>query len=159
MQLYLLRHAQAENLELGHLDENRKLTLKGLEQAKALRRSLEHLEVRFDGVISSPWRRARQTAAALESVAENLEVSDLLAAAPSQNLLNLIAECSQKTGSLALVGHQPWMSQLTSLLLTGDSSLETAFEFKKCSLYALEYTPSQAFLRFVLPPGVLRRLS
>jgi phosphohistidine phosphatase len=158
MHLYLLRHAHAEDLELGHLDINRKLTLKGHDQAKTLRRSLQALEIEFDTLISSPWRRARQTASALESVAQNLEISELLAAPPSQALLRLIKEHSQQIQSLALVGHQPWMSQLTSLLLTGNLSLEIVFEYKKCSLYALEYSSEQTYLRFVLPPGVLRRL-
>ncbi len=159
MHLYLLRHAHAEELQLGHLDQNRKLTLKGHDQAKSLRRTLQALEIHFDTVISSPWRRARQTASALESVSQHLEVSDLLAAPPNQALLRLISEQSQKNQCLLLVGHQPWMSQLTSQLLTGNSSLEMAFEYKKCSLYALEYLPERTYLRFILPPGVLRRLS
>ncbi|MEY4530219.1 MAG: hypothetical protein RLZZ156_940 [Deinococcota bacterium] len=175
MHLYLLRHAQAEDLELGNVDANRKLSLKGHDQAKSLRRSLQALEIHFDTVISSPWRRARQTASALESISENLEVSDLLAAPPSQALLHFIAEKSQINQCLLLIGHQPWISQLTSQLLTNNSSFEMAFEYKKCSLYALEYNASlsneynaslsngynseHTYLRFVLPPGVLRRLS
>jgi phosphohistidine phosphatase len=157
MHLYLIRHAHAEDLGSGQFDANRKLTLKGHDQAKTLRRTLQTLEIRFSNVITSPWRRARQTASALESVSEYLEVSELLAAAPNQELLRFIQEQSQKNETLALIGHQPWIGQLTSLLL--NSSLEMAFEYKKCSLYALEYTPEHTYLRFVLPPGVLRRLS
>jgi phosphohistidine phosphatase len=159
MHLYLIRHAHAEELEPSQLDANRKLTLKGHDQVKSLRRTLQSLEICFSTVITSPWRRARQTASALESVSEHLEVSELLAVAPSQELLRLIQEKSQNNASLALIGHQPWIGQLTSVLLCGDSSLEMAFEYKKCSLYALEYTPEHTYLRFVLPPGVLRRLS
>ncbi len=159
MHLYLLRHAQAEILEPGQQDQDRKLTLKGHEQTKVLRRSLQNLEIDFDALISSPWRRARQTASGLESVADHLEISDLLATAPSQALLRFIAERSSQLESMALVGHQPWMGQLTSLLLTGSVDFEMAFEYKKCSLYALEYTPEHTYLRFVLPSGVLRRLS
>jgi phosphohistidine phosphatase len=159
MHLYLIRHAQAEEPNHTLPDADRKLTVKGLEQAKALKKSLVLLEVGFDCLISSPWRRARQTASALEGVAETLEVSELLAASPNQALLRLIAEKSEQLSSLALVGHQPWMSLLTSQLLLSDSSFAAVFEYKKCSLYALEYTPSQSYLRFVLPPGVVRRFS
>jgi phosphohistidine phosphatase len=159
MQLYLIRHAQAEIPTSGVVDADRKLTLKGLEQAKLLKKSLAQLEVEFECLMSSPWRRARQTASALEGVSERLEVSELLAASPSQALLRLIAEKSQTTSSLALVGHQPWMAMLTSQLLLGEASHAAVFEYKKCSLYALEYTPSQSYLRFVLPPGVVRRFS
>ena len=104
MYLYLLRHAHAEDFNLGNIDANRKLTLKGHDQAKSLRRTLQTLEIHFDLVISSPWRRARQTASALESVSEQLEVSDLLAAAPSPALLRLIAEQSQTKQCLLLIG-------------------------------------------------------
>jgi phosphohistidine phosphatase len=159
MHLYLIRHAQAEEPTQALLDADRKLTVKGLDQAKSLKKSLGLLEVRFDCLISSPWRRARQTASALEGVSDTLEVSELLAASPSQALLRLIAEKSENLTSLALVGHQPWMGVLTSQLLLGDSSHAAVFEYKKCSLYALEYTHSQSYLRFVLPPGVVRRFS
>jgi phosphohistidine phosphatase len=159
MHLYLIRHAHAEEPSRGLLDADRKLTLKGHEQAKNLKKLLARLEVHFECLLSSPWRRARQTASALESVFDSLEVSELLAASPNQALLRLIAEKSQNCSSLALVGHQPWMGMLTSQLLLGDSSQAAVFEYKKCSLYALEYTPSQSYLRFVLPPGVVRRFS
>jgi phosphohistidine phosphatase len=159
MHLYLIRHAQAEEPSQNLPDADRKLTIKGLEQAKTLKKSLALLEVQFDCLISSPWRRARQTASALEGVSETLEVSELLAASPSPALLRLIAEKSQTLSSLALVGHQPWMGMLTSQLLLSDASHAAVFEYKKCSLYALEYTPSQSYLRFVLPSFVVRRFS
>jgi phosphohistidine phosphatase len=158
MNLYLIRHATAEEPSAGQIDSERRLTLKGQEQAKLLRKTLQALEIRFDCVISSPWRRARQTASALESVADELETSDLLAQAPGQALSTLINEASSTHSSLALVGHQPWMGELTSLLLTGSTDAARAFAFKKSSLYALEFTPGDCYLKFVLPPGVLRKL-
>jgi phosphohistidine phosphatase len=159
MNLYLIRHAQAEVAEPGQRDAERKLTLKGLEQAKTLRKTLEHLEVKLDVVFTSPWRRARQTSSALEPVADHLEVLELLAAAPKPALVKRINEMDGVHASVALVGHQPWMSELTSLLLTGKPDFASSFEYRKCALYALEFTPAQCFLRFVLPSGVLKRLS
>lgn len=170
MNLYLIRHAQAQLLEAGQLDADRKLTPKGLEQAKTLCRTFEHLDVHLDVVYSSPWRRARQTATALSGVAHHLEIMPELAAAPQaliQKLLELAAQRPEL--ALALVGHQPWISELTSVLLTGDTSLAARLEYKKCAVYALELRVSensvsknnaaQCLLRFVLPSGVLRRLS
>jgi phosphohistidine phosphatase len=159
MNLYLIRHAQAEVAEPGQPDADRKLTLKGLEQAKTLRKTLAHLEVSLDVVFTSPWRRARQTASALEPVADHLEVLDLLAAAPRQALVKRVNEMAAAHGSVALVGHQPWMSELTSVLLTGKPDHASSFEYRKCALYALEFMPAQCFLRFVLPSGVLKRLT
>ncbi len=158
MELHLIRHAAAEVPDLGLHDTERKLTLKGKDQAKVLRKTLQTLEINYDLVLCSPWRRARETASLLEPVADQLEPCDLLAQAPSQEIQQLIAELADKHNTVALVGHQPWISELTALLLLGDASLGDKFEFRKSSLYALEWTPHQVFLRFVLPPGVLRRL-
>ena len=165
MNVYLIRHAQAELIQAGQLDADRKLTPKGLEQAKTLRRTFEHLDVYLDVVYSSPWRRARQTAVALESVAHHLEIMPELAAAPDALIQKLLELAAQRPEAVvALVGHQPWMGELTSLLLTGDTSLAARLEYKKCAVYALELSvfesnAAQCLLRFVLPSGVLRRLS
>ena len=159
MNLYLIRHAQAEVVSEGQKDADRKLTLKGLEQAKTLRRTLEHLGVHLDVVYTSTWRRARQTASALEGVAHHLEVLAGLATAPNKQLLEELAKLTAGRAEVALVGHQPWLSELVSLLLTGDTARAGQFEFRKCALYAFHFTPDQCFLRFVLPSGVLRRLS
>ena len=166
MNLYLIRHAQAELLEAGQVDADRKLTQKGLEQAKTLRRTFEHLNLHLDVVYSSPWRRARQTATALGGVAHHLEIMPELARAPDQVLVEkLHAIAAQRPESaLALVGHQPWIGELTSVLLTGDTSLAARLEYKKCAVYAFEVSVSknnaaQCLLRFILPSGVLRRLS
>ena len=176
MNLYLIRHAQAELLGAGQVDADRKLTPKGLEQAKTLRRTFEHLNVHLDVVYSSPWRRARQTAAALGGVAHHLEIMPELAAAPVDALIQKLLELAMQRpeSAVALVGHQPWISELTSLLLTGDTSLAARLEYKKCAVYALELSAcetgmlgkaaleagaAQCLLRFVLPSGVLKRLS
>lgn len=158
MELHLIRHAAAEIPRLDLLDASRKLTFKGKDQAKVLRKTLQTLEVNYDLVLCSPWRRARETASLLEPVADKLEPCELLAQAPSQELKQLIEDLANKHKLVALVGHQPWISELTALLLLNDAKLGDKFEFRKCSLYALEWTPNQSFLRFVLPPGVLRKL-
>jgi phosphohistidine phosphatase len=157
MNLYLIRHAQAEEPQPDQPDSERKLTLKGHEQAKTVRRTLEHLGIRLDTVYSSPWRRARQTAAALEPVAHHLEVMPGLATAPDAALLKTIHALTE--AEVALVGHQPWMSELASLILTKKRDLAAKLEFKKGAIYAFEVTPDHCLLRFVLPAGVLKRLS
>ena len=158
MELHLIRHAAAEIPHLDLHDTDRKLTFKGKDQAKVLRKILQTLEVNYDLVLCSPWRRARETASLLEPVADKLEPCELLARAPSGELQQLIEDLSGRYKTVAMVGHQPWISELTALLLLDDASLGDKFEFRKSSLYALEWTPHQSFLRFVLPPGVLRRL-
>lgn len=152
--LYLIRHAEAEERVDGLLDHDRRLTTKGHAQARRLARALERLEVRFDALLSSPLVRAVETANALAGLADTREQTESLAREPEPALLELIRS---RSGSVGLVGHEPYMSQLVSLLLWGTLDHANRFEFKKAALYALEW-PDQAHLSFVLPPSVVKRL-
>ena len=63
--------------------------------------------------------------------------------------------------SVALVGHEPHLSELTSLLCTGDEeALE--IEFKKGAVLSLSFAgpvePGRGSLRWLVPPKVLRKL-
>src|SRR5437660_747156 len=60
MLLYLLRHADAE--PSAESDEARRLTEKGREQARKVARFLEAHELHLSLVLSSPVRRAHETA-------------------------------------------------------------------------------------------------
>jgi phosphohistidine phosphatase len=57
--LWLLRHAEAAD---GHPDEERPLTARGLEQARIAGLALQRLGVKLDICLSSPKRRAMETA-------------------------------------------------------------------------------------------------
>jgi phosphohistidine phosphatase len=152
--LYLIRHAEAEERRDGLLDHDRRLTNKGHAQARRLALALEKLGVRFDALISSPLIRAVETADALATLATKREKNEHLAQTPNAVLLELIRKHS---GSIGLVGHEPYMSQLVSLLLFGTLQHADGFEFKKAALYVIEW-PEQPHLTFVLPPSVVKRL-
>jgi phosphohistidine phosphatase len=61
--------------------------------------------------------------------------------------------------SVALVGHEPWLSQLAAWLTTGDRRLGSKFRMKKGGVIVLEGDPRPGAMRLVaaLPPKVLRR--
>src|ERR1700674_1415976 len=63
MILYFLRHANAgEHLVNPKKDEKRALDKEGIEQCCYIGRALAALEVQVDAVVSSPLKRATQTA-------------------------------------------------------------------------------------------------
>jgi phosphohistidine phosphatase len=113
--LFLVRHAEAEDRRPGLADAERALTREGRKTAERMAGELRALGVRLDLLLSSPWHRARQTADRFEGlvVGERRDL-DALAQPPDEELLTMIPP-----GSVALVGHQPWMAQLADWLLTG----------------------------------------
>jgi len=155
--LYLIRHAIAEERDQWTgADSERPLTADGARRFAREVQGLARLEVRFERILTSPWKRARESAELLaELCTRPPEECPELAAPPGDALLALLGE-----ESTALVGHEPWMSDLAALLLakTLDGG---AFEIKKGAVVQLEGAPRRAGmqLRALLPPRVLRALA
>lgn len=155
--LWLVRHAPAE--EAADDDAGRALSERGRRRFERATLGLDALGVEFDHLLTSPLVRARQTAALLagHSRAEP-RVLEALATAPDAELLAAIAACAGT--SVALVGHEPWLSQLLSWLVVGTRDASPGLAFKKGGLAWLagEPVPGGMRLRAVLPPRVLRAL-
>ncbi len=125
MNLYILRHGIA--VEMGTpgvgKDSERELTPEGKRKVRGIAAAMKALDLSFDLILTSPYVRAEQTATivaeALE-VKDRLELSDTLT--PGGNMRDLIGEINRlrPTPEEALVvGHEPYLSELISLLLTG----------------------------------------
>jgi len=113
MELILWRHADAEE---GERDLERKLTGKGRKQAARVAQWLQRrLPSKFT-VISSPARRARETADALEVRYKILE-----RLAPGAQVGHLVeaAGWPKHKGMVILVGHQPDFGRAAAALVSG----------------------------------------
>ena len=136
MDLYLIRHAEAEPRGPGVSEEARQLTSKGERQFRAASSSLKDMGVRFDRLLFSPWLRAAATANFLEPLVEGeSEASLFLAQPPSRDILKLLAG-----NSVAVVGHQPWLGELMGWLLFNDVYAGARFEFDKGGVAILRGT-------------------
>jgi phosphohistidine phosphatase len=62
LNLYIMRHAEAENETKSSGDEARPLTLRGRERTRDAAGGLRTLGLRFDAILTSPLRRAAETA-------------------------------------------------------------------------------------------------
>jgi len=123
MELYLIRHADAEPLAPPiDTDEERPLTPAGLEQCRALADALLRAGVQFDRLYTSPLLRARQTADELlrrwTGPTPELIVADALGTAskPKTKKRFLLTLDGQVTG---LIGHQPDLSETVGWLIGG----------------------------------------
>jgi phosphohistidine phosphatase len=125
MNLFVLRHGIAADLDTVGLanDAYRPLTPEGERKVSQIAEAMGKLELSFDLMLSSPYLRARRTA---EIVAERLgartklELSDLLTPGGStKRLVELLNRAQPSPESVLLVGHEPYLSELISLLVAG----------------------------------------
>jgi phosphohistidine phosphatase len=157
--LYVVRHAIAVERSTERPDAQRALTAEGLARFAKEARGLARLGVELDLIAHSPWLRAAQTGELLRPLlaAEGeIRVETGLARAPAKELLSALP-----AGRVAVVGHEPWLSELIAWLLSGDPGDGAAFELKKGAVAHLagEPLPGGMTMRSLLPPKVLRRLA
>ena len=162
----MLRHGEAVERvgRYANHDDARPLTPKGRRRVRRVAGRLRQWDVSFDIILSSPLVRARQTA---EIVAEVLKAREQIAFArhllPGSDgpafleELNVIAKREHHLESILVVGHEPCLSRLTSLLLTGECDLPV--DFKKAGLCKLSLTAIRpgpgATLEWMVVPKLL----
>jgi phosphohistidine phosphatase len=165
MDLYLVRHAIAFDRDpvTWAVDAERPLTPDGVTKFRQAARGLRTLVPKVDVVLSSPWRRAWDTALLLQSEAKwpAPQSCDALTGSDIAALLAAIA-AHDEARSVALVGHEPHLSAFgTSLLFPLAEA--AVIEMKKGGVAYIETAGpaagSSAILRWLLPPRILRRLA
>ncbi len=164
MDLFLLRHGIAVEPGLGNYrDSERPLTTEGRQKMRLIAETLKALEMNFDLVLSSPFVRARQTAEIVCEVlgqTQKLKFSQLLAVDGDPK--KMIHEVEKhKASSVLLVGHEPYLSTIISILVTGEH--DQYFVMKKGGLCKLSVDSLRfgrcAILEWLAPPKILIRKS
>jgi len=142
MELYLLRHGLAlvrDDLDYER-DAERPLTPRGKRQLRQIAAAMKRLNLRFDLILSSPYVRARQTAKivarALKRQKQLAFSDELIPGGNPRTLIQQLNTAHAKADAVLLVGHEPYLSHLTSWLTTGQPDL--AMDFKKGGLCKLE---------------------
>jgi phosphohistidine phosphatase len=168
MYLYLIRHGIAIDLDTidanrTDLDRSRHLTKTGRKKIQQVAKSLKMANLQFDRIVSSPLVRAQQTAELLiaQNLSSQLELSDDLA--PSGNLESWLTwwesrSIHQPISKLALVGHEPNLSEWAELLIFGN--VQHKLVLKKGGLIALKFPTDKikigtAQLHGLIPPKYL----
>jgi phosphohistidine phosphatase len=113
MELILWRHAEAE---MGEPDEGRALTAKGHKQASRMAEWLDHNLPNSCRIMVSPATRAVQTAEALKRKFKI--VPDLAPDSTAERIL-AAAHWPDSREPVLIIGHQPTLGQVASILLTG----------------------------------------
>jgi phosphohistidine phosphatase len=139
MNLFFLRHGKAEPRgSIWASDSKRPLTPEGEKKMIEAVRGLQAVESSFDVILSSPFARALRTAEILAEAYDPkklFQTKNLIPEAEAKNIIDEIngrfASCDQ----VVLVGHEPFLSGLISMLLTGLDGL--SIDLKKGALCKL----------------------
>ncbi|MEM6990318.1 MAG: phosphohistidine phosphatase SixA [Myxococcota bacterium] len=121
MELYVLRHAIAAEPEGYARDADRPLTQAGIDKLRKVTRAFDPLGVEVDVILSSPYVRARHTAAI---AGEALGVQPILdgalsAGATPKDFVGAIKGHAAPDQRVMVVGHEPDLSRLVTVLCGG----------------------------------------
>lgn len=154
-----MRHAIAAARGEPEFDGARPLLPKGRKRFEAVIERMHAAGVRLDAVYHSPLTRAVQTAEYLEDLsvgdaAPRHEADFLLTSPQDFDFSRLPIEGER----VALVGHEPFLSELLAFLVTGDAALGHHFPFKKGGFAWLQGEPTAggAVLKTLVAPKWLR---
>jgi len=158
MQIYLLRHAIAEVAQPGQSDADRALTVEGKDKLRRVLRRAKAAGAHPSTIVSSPLRRALETAAvAAEALDYEGKIGEWRALLPEVSPYDLWEEIRRhgEEAAILLAGHQPQMSAMTAFLL-GAPALEV--DMKKAALVRIDCDrmarEPKGVLKWMLTPAV-----
>ncbi len=160
MEIWLLRHAVAEEHSDSGRDADRTLTEDGHKRAREVARGLAALEPGIELILTSPFARARQTAEpASRTLRPTPKLRTTRALEPGSDPEEILGEIREEgVASVLLVGHEPHLGELLGRLVAGRAGL--AIPMKKASVARLSWSGTgPATLRALLPPKVLEGLA
>jgi phosphohistidine phosphatase len=160
MILYLMRHANAGMIRGNPaLDAKRGLIKEGKEQCMLMARVLSALNMQADVIVSSPLKRALQTAQFVGTeLGYDAKVETSAALAPGASFAEfqaMLAKYAGREGVLA-VGHNPNVFQFLGRLITGNGG--AAIRMRKGSIARVDLDRHPPRLQWLIDPRSARAL-
>jgi phosphohistidine phosphatase len=158
MNLYLMRHADAGvPRENPKLDAKRGLVKEGKDQCMLMARLLSTLKVQVDVIVSSPLKRALQTAQFVGTemgYEAKVEVSSALGPEADflafQNLIDKYGECE----GVLMVGHNPNLFKFIGRIITGNGG--AGVRMRKGSVARIDMDRHPPLLQWLVDPRMAR---
>ena len=161
MIIYFLRHASAgEHLANPKKDEKRALDKEGIEQCGYVGRALAALEAQVDVIVSSPLKRATQTASLVGNemgYEGKLQIETGLRPEGTFSDFRKLVEKYARQEAIMVVGHNPNLSQFLGAIIS-DSGCEASVELKKGAVAKVEMRRSSGTLQWCLTQKLVRAL-
>ncbi|HUI79486.1 MAG TPA: histidine phosphatase family protein [Bryobacteraceae bacterium] len=158
MEIYLLRHAAAEDGPPGMKDSDRALTPEGREKLKRVLKRARNADVKPDVILSSPYRRALETAEmAAEALGYRRKIVQTETLVPNASPYDVWQEVRSRRdeGAILLASHEPLMSATVALFLANPGML---VDMKKSALVRVDverFGPEpHGILKWMLTPAL-----
>jgi len=162
MMLYIMRHGLADEPTPKGDDAARKLTLRGADKIRKAAAGMRAMGLALNAILTSPITRALETAEIVASEIGAINpraVPELSTGASPANALEALIK-QKLAENVLLVGHEPTLSRLASLMLTG-SSESVSIKLKQGGVIALEFPDrverGAASLRWMMTQRQLRQ--
>ncbi len=125
-QLLLLRHAKSSWEDQKLPDRDRPLSKRGRKAAAAVGDAIRELGLSPDVILTSPARRTQETLEALEPWDETplVEQVEGLYLASVPQLLTILRGVNETVRSVMVIGHNPGLHELATLLASNSASAE-----------------------------------
>src|SRR5205807_1782059 len=159
MTIYFLRHASAgKKVPDDKKDERRPLDEDGILQARYIGRMLANLDVRVEHIISSPLKRATQTASLVANelaFEERIELKDALRPEANFEQFQAMLAHYRKSEAVIVVGHNPSFTEFLSKTIS-ESTGAAQIEFKKGAVAKVEMSGKAGTLHWLVIPKIVR---
>jgi phosphohistidine phosphatase len=159
MILYFVRHASAGQKKLsGKKDEKRPLDGDGVLQGTQMGRVLATLDVSVDVVISSPLKRATQTAALVANEIGydgKLQLDDALRPEATYQKFRDMLQKYSKAEAVMVVGHNPNLSEFVGHTIA-ENGVRAHVELKKGAVARVESAQKKFVLQWMLTPRLAK---
>jgi phosphohistidine phosphatase len=140
--IYFLRHASAgKSKSNSKQDDKRPLDKEGIRQCASIGRALSALDTQVDVILSSPLKRAAQTASLVANELgheSNIVFTDALGKDAEYEAFQELVRKHMKRDAIMVVGHNPTLSTFISRVLSGAGN-DRAVELKKGAVARVEY--------------------
>lgn len=158
MTIYFLRHASAgQRVSNPKKDERRGLDADGIEQCRQVGRALAAMEIQVDAILSSPLKRASQTAALVANEMGHegkLQLDPALRPEASFSQFRELLARYGKADAIMVVGHNPNLSDFLGRTITRATS-PAEVSLKKGAVAQVDTRRNSSGLRWCLTPKVV----
>lgn len=158
MNLYILRHASAGTRRANpKIDIKRPLDKEGKQQCLVVGRFLTSLNVQFDRVVSSPLKRAMQTASLVGNETGydgKIDVVDALLPEATVAKFQELVRSLMKYDNVLVVGHNPNLAVFFGSLLAPAARIST--RLRKGAVARIDCTRIPGTLHWLVDPRILR---
>ena len=159
MIVYFVRHASAGQKRFSpKKDEKRSLDAEGVHQCTQMGRILSAMEVAVDTVISSPLKRATQTASLIANEIGHegkLNIENALRPEAKYEHFREMLRKYSKFEALVLVGHNPNFSEFLGRMMVANGD-RAYVDLKKAAIAKVESEQKKFVLHWLLTPRLAK---